>query len=99
LRQNSNHKEDKQMKLIKDMIGVVEGDVYPTDFKVGDEIPPELEDAAMALGAVEGSKSSTPKLTDALKAEAAAKAKAEADAAAAELEAKALAGAPENKSA
>lgn len=41
------------MKAIKEFKGVKDGDIYPTEFKPGDEIPPELEAAAIELGAVE----------------------------------------------
>lgn len=41
------------MKAIKDFKGVKDGEIYPTEFKPGDEIPPELESAALELGAAE----------------------------------------------
>ena len=40
------------MKFSKAFTGVKAGDVYPTEFKAGDECPPELLDAAKELGAV-----------------------------------------------
>ncbi len=42
------------MKASKPFKGVMEGDIYPTEFNPGDEIPPELEAAALELGAAEG---------------------------------------------
>lgn len=41
------------MKFIKPFYGVKAGDIYPTRFQVGDDCPPELEAAAIELGAVE----------------------------------------------
>lgn len=41
------------MKLTKPIYGVRDGDIYPTQFQVGEECPPELLDAAQELGAVE----------------------------------------------
>lgn len=41
------------MKFTAEFKGVRAGDVYPTEFKPGDECPPDLEDAAKACGAVE----------------------------------------------
>jgi len=40
------------MKFIKEFSGVKAREIYPTAFAVGDECPPELEDAARTLGAV-----------------------------------------------
>lgn len=41
------------MRFLKDGFkGVVNGDVYPTEFKKGDECPEELERAAVELGFV-----------------------------------------------
>ncbi|VVD74528.1 HeH/LEM domain-containing protein [Pandoraea commovens] len=39
-------------KLIKAFKGVMDGDIYPTTFEVGDECPPELEAGALELGAL-----------------------------------------------
>lgn len=44
------------MKAIKSFKGVKDGDIYPTEFKPGDEIPPELEAAAVELGAADAKK-------------------------------------------
>ena len=41
------------MKATKPFKG---GEIYPTEFKPGDEIPPELEAAAIELDAVEQKK-------------------------------------------
>lgn len=45
-------------KLTKPFRGVRDGEIYPTDFTVGDECPPELEAGARALGALSEGKSS-----------------------------------------
>lgn len=42
------------MKASKAFKGVKDGDIYPTEFNPGDEIPPELEAAALDLEAAEG---------------------------------------------
>lgn len=42
------------MKASKPFKGVKDGDIYPTEFNPGDEIPPELEAAALELDAAEG---------------------------------------------
>lgn len=39
-------------KFTKDFLGVKTGDIYPTQFRTGDDCPPELLDAANALGAL-----------------------------------------------
>lgn len=44
------------MKAIKPFKGVKDGEIYPTEFKPGDEIPPELEAAAVELGAADAKK-------------------------------------------
>ncbi|WP_315920431.1 hypothetical protein [Mesorhizobium sp. SP-1A] len=44
------------MKFVKAFRGARRGEVFPTDFKAGDECPPELLDAAKAAGAVEEQK-------------------------------------------
>ncbi len=44
------------MKAIKAFKGVKDGEIYPTEFEPGDEVPPELEAAAVELGAAEGKK-------------------------------------------
>jgi hypothetical protein len=41
------------MKIIKAFLGVPDGHVYPIEHQPGDECPPELEAAAVELGAVE----------------------------------------------
>jgi hypothetical protein len=41
------------MKVIKEFQGVVDGEVYPRTFVPGDVCPPELQEAGVALGAVE----------------------------------------------
>lgn len=40
------------IKLVKDFLGVRTGNIYPTQFRAGDDCPPELLDAANALGAL-----------------------------------------------
>lgn len=40
-------------KLKKPFTGVPNGEIYPVEFKAGDECPPELEAHAVALGALE----------------------------------------------
>lgn len=45
------------MKFIKSFRGARRGEVFPTDFKAGEECPDELIAAAKALGAVEVEKS------------------------------------------
>ena len=40
------------MKFIKDFRGVPDGEIYPVQYSAGDECPPELEAAAIELGAV-----------------------------------------------
>ncbi len=40
-------------KLIADVFGVVTGEVYPKIIAAGADCPPELEDAALAIGALE----------------------------------------------
>jgi len=44
------------MKLIKPFRGVPNGEIYPVDYKPGDECPVELLDAAIHFGAVETAK-------------------------------------------
>lgn len=41
------------MKLIKSFRGVPNGEIYPVEYKPGDECPAELLDAAIHFGAVE----------------------------------------------
>jgi hypothetical protein len=44
-------------KLTRPFRGVPNGEIYPVEYKVGDECPPELEAGAFALGALaEGKK-------------------------------------------
>lgn len=40
-------------KFTKQFHGVKDGDIYPTRFSAGDDCPPELEAAALSLGALE----------------------------------------------
>lgn len=49
------------MKATKPFKGVKDGDIYPTEFAPGDEIPPELEAAAIELGAADAKKESAKK--------------------------------------
>lgn len=49
------------MKASKPFKGVKDGDIYPTEFKPGDDIPPELEAAALELGAAEDKPATTRK--------------------------------------
>ncbi|MCU1052102.1 hypothetical protein JAK50_16475 [Stenotrophomonas maltophilia] len=44
-------------KLTKPFRGVRDGEIYPTEFAVGDECPSELEAGARALGALSEGKS------------------------------------------
>jgi len=37
------------VRFLKSFSGVVVGEIYPTQFKLGDDCPAELEDAALAL--------------------------------------------------
>lgn len=76
------------LTFISSFKGVPIGSVYPKEFAIGDTCPPELIDAAIAMGAVDA-------------ADAKAKADADADAAAANVKAapqnKASAKVPEAK--
>lgn len=40
------------MKFSAPFYGCKDGDIYPTHFSVGDDCPPELQDAARAVGAL-----------------------------------------------
>ncbi|WP_179284205.1 hypothetical protein [Bordetella genomosp. 10] len=40
-------------KFTKAFRGVKKGEIYPTQFKAGDDCPPELESAAKAFGAID----------------------------------------------
>lgn len=40
-------------KLTKPFRGVPNGEIYPVEYKAGDECPAELEAGAIALGALE----------------------------------------------
>lgn len=42
------------MQLTKPFQGVPDGHIYPVDYQAGDECPPELEAAAIALGCADG---------------------------------------------
>lgn len=44
------------MKFAKPFRGVKQGEIYPTQFSVGDECPPELLKAAQSLGVLEQEK-------------------------------------------
>lgn len=46
------------MKFAKDWSGVKAGEIYPTDFKPGDECPEDLQESAAAMGALEEEKPS-----------------------------------------
>lgn len=41
------------MKFTKPFTGCKAGEIYPTEFRAGDECPEELHDAAKSLGAVD----------------------------------------------
>ena len=43
-------------KLTKPFTGCKAGEVYPTDFEVGDDCPAELEKAAASVGALASAK-------------------------------------------
>ena len=47
------------MKFIKPFRGVPNGRIYPVQFEVGDECPPELETAARAENVLETEKKAT----------------------------------------
>lgn len=49
------------MKFTKDFRGVPAGEIYPVQYKAGDECPPELETAAIETGAVEAKAKAAPK--------------------------------------
>lgn len=49
------------MKFTKPFSGAKAGDIYPTQFNVGDECPPELLAAAKAEGAVAAAETPPPK--------------------------------------
>ncbi|UXC38281.1 HeH/LEM domain-containing protein [Cupriavidus gilardii] len=40
-------------KIVKAFRGVPDGEIYPREFQVGDECPPELVQGAKAVGAIE----------------------------------------------
>lgn len=44
------------MKFTKPFYGVKDGEIYPHQFEVGDDCPPELLDAAKSEGALEAEK-------------------------------------------
>lgn len=50
------------MKATKEFKGVKDGEIYPTEFKPGDEIPPELEAAALELGVTDAKKEAPKKV-------------------------------------
>ncbi|ALJ98221.1 hypothetical protein BiPBO1_07 [Brucella phage BiPBO1] len=49
------------MKFIKPFKGATGGNPYPTDFNVGDECPSDLENVALAVGAIEVERHKTKK--------------------------------------
>ncbi|QOY96339.1 hypothetical protein IM543_11255 [Massilia sp. UMI-21] len=48
------------MKLTKPFLGVPDGEIYPVQYEAGDECPPELETAAIALGAADAPEGAEP---------------------------------------
>lgn len=52
------------MKLKAAFSGVPNGSVYPVEYKVGDECPPELEAAAASLGLLDVKPAKAKKATD-----------------------------------
>ena len=69
-------------KLLKDLFGAANGDVYARTFLAGTECPTELEAAALETGAIKRTKADRVAAEEAAQVEAAAAAQAEADAAA-----------------
>lgn len=51
------------MKFTKPFYGVPDGEIYPVNYAVGDECPPELLEAAKSVGAVEEAKEVKPRVT------------------------------------
>lgn len=49
-------------KFTKPFLGVETGKIYPTEFKVGDEVPAELVDAARSLGVIAEKEETTKKM-------------------------------------
>lgn len=49
------------MKFAEPFIGVVDGEVYPRHFEPGEECPPELLEAAKALGVLAAPAKPAPK--------------------------------------
>jgi len=49
------------MKFIKPFYGCKAGEIYPTEFAVGDDCPAELQSAALSVGAVEAPKKASAK--------------------------------------
>lgn len=41
------------MKFAKPFLGVPDGEIYPVQYEVGDDCPPELQESAIALEAIE----------------------------------------------
>ena len=41
------------MKLTKDVVGVIAGEIYPRTFAAGTECPDDLVDAAQSAGAID----------------------------------------------
>lgn len=66
-------------KLIKEIDGVLPSAVYPVTLPAGAECPPELEDAAIALGALSDEDTAAVAERRRAEAEAAVKAIAEAE--------------------
>ena len=49
------------MATLKDtFLGVPNGEIYPIEYKAGDECPPELESAARSLGLLEDAPAPAP---------------------------------------
>ncbi|MCA1857448.1 hypothetical protein LE190_16160 [Massilia oculi] len=48
------------MKLTKPFLGVPDGEIYPHQYQPGDECPPELQAAAVVLGAADAPAGATP---------------------------------------
>jgi hypothetical protein len=57
------------MKFKVEWTGVKAGEIYPTEFAVGDECPPELLEAAESLGVLEDQDAAKPARKKAGKAE------------------------------
>lgn len=51
------------MRLAKPFYGVPDGEIYPRWYQAGEDCPPELLEAAKAVGAVEETKEVKPRAT------------------------------------